>query len=231
MKFKKVLLPFIAGALAISLAACGGDDKGAKEETSKEQVDEKKVVAVVNGEKLKGEQYNAALTSIQSQMEQMGQDPSSKEVAEQIKEQALDILVNQTLLLQQAKDEKIEASEAEIDEEYEAFAKQFGDEKAMKEMLKSQKVDVKTVKEQLAESIVFKKYQDQVAPVEKVSDEEIKTYYDQVAAQAKDSGQDLPPLQEASEEIKGIIEQQGQQEKLTAHVEKLKKDAKIELKI
>ena len=29
MKFKKVLVPFIAGALALSLAACGGEEKAA----------------------------------------------------------------------------------------------------------------------------------------------------------------------------------------------------------
>lgn len=235
MKFKKILIPFIAGALAISLAACSGDDKAKEDEAqsklAEQQVDAKEIVAVVNDEELNGEQYNAALTSIQGQMQQMGQDPTSKEAAEQIKAQTLDTLVNQTLLLQQAKDAEIEASKAEIDEEYEAFTKQFGDEEALKEVLESQKMDVEALKEQIAESIVFNKYTNQVAPAEEVTDEEIKEYYDLVAAQAKDSGQELPPLEEASEEIKGILEQEQQQKKLIAHVKELKEAAKIELKI
>ena len=37
MKLKKVLLPFIAGALALSLAACSEEDKAAKDETPKEK--------------------------------------------------------------------------------------------------------------------------------------------------------------------------------------------------
>ena len=49
--------------------------------------------------------------------------------------------------------------------------------------------------------------------------------------QSKEAGQELPPLQEASEEIKGILKQQQQEEILANHVEKLKADAKIELKI
>ena len=252
MKFKKVLLPFITGALALSLAACGEDDKAAKDENpqgkkllrkkmesaeemqaklAEQQVEKNKVVAIVNDEELKGEQYNAALTSIQSQMQQMGQDPSSKESAEQVKMQALDMVVNQTLILQKAKEVKINASESEIDEDYSAFVEQFGDEKTMKEALKSQNMDVKTVKEKIAESIIFEKYQDKVAPVEKVTEKEIKEYYDQAAAQSKDSGQELPPLEEVSEEIKGMIEQEQQQKLLAAHVEELKADAKIELKI
>lgn len=246
MKFKKILLPFIAGALALSLAACGGGDKEEKDEASKEQqkaaeemkekltkqqVDTKEIVAVVNGEELNGEQYNAALTSIQSQMMKVGQDPTTKEATETIKKQTLDSLVNQALLLQKANDAKIEVSPAEIDEEYEAFAKQFGDEEKLKEALKAQKMDVDTLKEQIAESIVFNKYTNQVAPAEEVTEKQIKEYYDQIVAEAKDSELKLPSLEEASEEIKGILEQDQQQKKLMAHVEELKESAEIELKI
>lgn len=246
MKVKKVLLPFLAGALAISLAACGGKDKAETDETPKgqeasqeemqaklaeQQVDKKEIVAVVNDEELNGEQYNTVLTSIQSQIQQMGQDPSSIETAKQIKMQTLNTLVNQTLILQQAKDSKIEASASEIDEEYETFVKQFGDEKAMKKVLESEKMNVETVKEKIAESIVFNKYLNKVAPVEEVTEKEIQDYYDQAAAQAKDSGQELPPLQEVSGEIKGMLEQEQQQKKLAAHVEELKEKAEIEFKI
>ena len=130
---------------------------------AEQQVDNDKIVAVVNKEELTGEEYNAALTSIQSQMQQMGQDPSSKESAEQVKTQALDMLVNQTLILQKAKEAKIKASTSEIDEEYSLIEKQFGGEKEMKQALKSQSMDVKTVKEQIADSIIFEKYLEKIS--------------------------------------------------------------------
>jgi hypothetical protein len=258
MKFKKVLLPFITGALALSLAACSEEDKSAKDETPQEetkqeapkeqkeqkeaaeemqaklaeqQVDKKTIVAVVNDEELTGEDYNTALTAIQGQMQQMGQDPSSKEVAEQIKAQVLDSLVNQTLILQKAQEAKLKASASEIDEEYSSFEKQFGGEKEMEKALKSQSMDVETLKEKIAESIVFEKYLDKVAPAGKVTDKEIKEYYDQAASKSKEAGQELPPLEEASKEIQGIIKQEQQQKLLAAHVEELKADAQIELKI
>ena len=76
MKFKKALLLFITGALALSLAACSGEDKAEKDETpqgqepsqeevesaqemqaklAEQQVEKDKVVAVVNDEELIGE--------------------------------------------------------------------------------------------------------------------------------------------------------------------------------
>ena len=249
MKFKKALLPFITGALALSLAACGGEDKAEKEETpqgqepsqeetesaeemqaklAEQQVENDKVVAVVNDEELKGEQYNAALTSIQSQMQQMGQDPTSKDSAEQVKGQALDMVVNQTLLLQKAKEAEISASKTEIDEDYSSFIEQFGDEKKMEEALK---MDAKMIKDLIGKNIVSEKYVDKVAPVEEVTEKEIKEYYDEAAAASKESGQELPPLEEVSDEIKEMIKQEQQQKLLAAHVEELKADAEIEKKI
>lgn len=260
MKFKKLLVPIIVGALALSLAACSGEDKAStdekpeaetkqeatKDQATKEQeafvkemqaklaeqqVDNNKIVAIVNKEELKGEGYNAALTSIQGQMQQMGQDPSSKESAEQVKMQALDMLVNQTLILQKAKEAELKVSTSEIDKEYSAFEKQFGGEKELEKALKAQSMDVKALKEQIAESILFERYLDKVAPVENVTDKEIKEYYDQAASASKEAGEELPPLAEVSEEIQGILKQEQQQKLLAKHVEELKADAEIELKI
>ena len=70
-----------------------------------------------------------------------------------------------------------------------------------------------------------------LAPAGKVTDKEIKEYYDQAASTSKEAGQELPPLAEVSEEIQGIINQEQQQKLLATHVEELKADAEIELKI
>lgn len=257
MKFKKVLLPFFAGALALSLAACGGDDKAKdkdkdKEETpdtevsqedqeaaaekmqaklAEQQVEEDLVVAIVNKEELLGQQYNAALSSIQGQMQQMGSDPTSEEAAEQIKTQTLDTVVNQALILQKAKEEKIEVSQEEIDEEYAGFIAQFGDEDTFKKALEEQNMNVDDFKEQIEDSILFDKYKEKVSPAEEISDEEVKEYYEGIEAQNKDGEEGLPPLEEVSEEIKGILAQNKQQEQLNAHVLELQEAADIELKI
>jgi hypothetical protein len=265
MKFKKILLPLAAGALTLSLAACGDEDKAAKEEAPKQetvakdtkeesakaptekeaaadakkmqakldeqQVDKSETVAIVNEEELTGDQYNQALMSIQGQMQQMGQDPTSKESAEQIKKQTLDSLVNQTLIRQKAAEAKLTATEEEVNKEYATYEEQFGGEEGMAKALEAQKMDIETLKEQIADSIVFGKYQDKVAPAKEVTDKQIQEYYDQAVTQAKEAKQEIPPLEEAKVEIKGILEQEQQQEIFATHIEKLKADAKIELKI
>ncbi|WP_075619083.1 SurA N-terminal domain-containing protein [Paenisporosarcina indica] len=251
MKFKKLLLPFAVGALAFTLAACGDEDKATKEETPKEkttqeattdekeiqaklaeqQVDESEIVAVVNDEELTGLMYNSVLFSIQSEMQQMGQDPTSKEAAEQIKKTTLDSLVSQTLIVQKAKEANLTASEAEIEEKYASIQEQIGGEEAMQKSLKAEKMDEKTLKEQIGESILFEKYQNKVVPAKEVTDKEIQEYYDQAAAQTKEAGQEFPPLEEVSEKIKGLLVQQQQQEVFVKHLEEIKADAKIELKI
>lgn len=249
MNFKKALLPFAAGALALGLAACGGEDKADKEETPevsqedqkaaeemqakllKQQVEKDLVVAIVNDEELLGEQYNAAVMAVQGEMQRMGSDPTSDEAAEGIKKQALDTLVNQTLILQQALAADLEVTEAEINEEYDSYIEQFGDEKTLKEALKAQDMKEEDFKEQIKELILFNKYKDKVSPTEEVSDEEVQEYYDSVSAESEGSEQEVPPLDEVRDEIKNKIQQNKQQEELTAHVQELKEDSDIELKI
>lgn len=242
MKFKKVLLPFFAGALALSLAACSGDDKekedaddqAAFEEMQKkldeQKIDEEKIVAVINDEEVNGETYNVVLQNLQMQFQQIGQDPTSDEVAKALKEQTLDTLVNQTLLLQKAKAENIEVAQDEIDNEYNLFIEKFGDEDTLKKALDSEGMKPEDLKTQISDSIAFDKYQEKVAPAEDVTEEEIQAYYDDFVAQSE-GDEEVPPLEEISESIEQILLQDQQQQKMMAHLEELKKDAKIELKI
>lgn len=241
MKLKKFFLPFVAGALALSLAACSGDDKEEsltdsaptdemQKELEKQKIEDDKIVAIVNDEELNGESYNIVLQNLQAQIQQSGQDPTSEELVEELKKQTLDTLVNQTLILQQAKAENIEVASEEVENEFGMLVVQFGDEEKLEEALKQEGMDTEALKEQITESILFQKYQEQVAPVEEVSDEEVQAYYDEFAAQSE-GDEELPPFEELSENIKAIIEQNQQQEKLMAHLEELKEAAKIELKI
>lgn len=239
-------------ALAISLAAFSGTGNVGRDETpqaqedvqvqiatqdekqskqSIQQVDEKEIVAKVNDEALIGEKYNTVLRSIQSKLEEEEANGAAPKSAEQMKKQALNTIVNQTLILQQAKEAKIEVTPSEIEEAYTLFVKQFEDEKSFNKELESKNVDIKTLKEQIAESLIYKKYQNEVVPVKEVTDKEIEAYYEQIVVQAKENGQFPPPLKEVSDEIKELVEQEKQQKLFAVHLEQLKKEASIELNI
>lgn len=249
MNWKKFLLPFIIVALAFSLAACGNGDKEETEQDAneegqvdqkaidemneklaKQQVEEDTVVAVVNDEELDGQKYNTVLQNIQVQYQEMGIDPTTEEIAEQIQTHTLNEVVNQTLLLQQAQAENIEVLPEEIDNEYGMLVEQYGGEEVLEGILENEGIEKEAFLEQIESSILYSKYIESVAPTEEISDEDVEAYYDEIAAQSEET-EELPPLEDLSEMIRDNLAQETQQQKIMAHLEELKEEATIELKI
>lgn len=233
-------------ALVLGLAACGNDDKEDAGETpgvdqeaidemnaklAEQQIDEEKVVAIVNEEELDGKQFNTVLRNIQLQYQQMGQDPTADELTDLIQEHTLNNLVNEILFLQDARAHNTEVSPEEIDNEYGMFVEQFGGEEALEEALKNEGMEIESFKEeQIENSLLYSKHLEKTAPLEEVTDEEIQAYYDQFAEQSEGEGE-LPPVEDLSDEIKSMIAQEKQQEKMQAYLEQLRENADIELKM
>jgi SurA-like N-terminal domain len=254
---KKMMFTLITGLMAVVLVACGGneesteaknDDKAKTAETDQQkeqqkqmeemqkkleaqQIDEKKTVAIVDDKEILGSDYNTALASIQGQMQQMGQDPTSKEAAEQAKNQTIDSLVGQTLLLQEVDKKSYKVSEADINKQLDEIKKQFKTEKEFEAALKKSGMDMKTLETQIADGIKLEQYIEKEVPAGEITDEEIQKAYDQYAEQGKSTGQEVPKLEEVKPQIEQSLQQQKQQEKLAQQVEELKKNAKIDIKI
>ncbi|MDQ0272314.1 SurA N-terminal domain-containing protein [Cytobacillus purgationiresistens] len=254
---KKMMFILITGLMVVVLVACGGNEeskeaendvkaKTAETDQQKEQqkemeemqkkleaqqVDEKKTVAIVNDEEILGSDYNSTLASIQGQMQKMGQDPTSKETAEQVKTQTIDSLVGQTLILQEADKKGYKASEADIKKQLDETKKQFKTEKEFEAALKQSGMDMKAFETQIADGIKFNQFVEKEVTAGKVTDEEIQKAYDQVAEQGKSTGQEVPKFEEVKPQIEQSLQQQKQQEKLAMQVEELKKNVKIDIKI
>ncbi|WP_445492655.1 SurA N-terminal domain-containing protein [Niallia sp. 03133] len=253
---KKWMHLLFIGLLAFVLTACSSNAEGkkAKENTEtnssqteqqnqakqmeemqkkleKQKMDENKTVAIVNDKKLLGSDYNALLASTQTQIQQMGQDPTSKEAAKQIKEQTINSLVGQTLLLQDADKKGYTASEDEINKQLDASKKQFKSDKEFNEALKNAGLDMNQLKVQIADNVKFTAYVDKEVKVDAVTDKEIEAYYDQVSQQGSSSGQKPPKLEDIKPKIKESLEQQKKQEQLVTKVEELKKQANVDIKI
>jgi hypothetical protein len=250
---KKMMFTLVTGLMAVVLAACGGNeeskvdennDKAKTEETEQQQqmeemqkkleaqqIDDEKTVAIINETKIIGSDYNGILSSIQGQMQQMGQDPTSKEAAEQVKNQTIDTLVGQTLLLQEADKKSYKVSEADIKKRLDEVKKQFKTEKEFESALKKSGMDMKTLETQIADGLKLNQYVEKEIPAGEITDEEIQKTYDQYAEQGKTTGQEIPKLEEVKPQIEQSLQQQKQQEKLAQHVEELKKNAKIDIKI
>ena len=252
-----MIFTLLTGLLAVVLVACGGNeesseaknnDKAKTAETDQQkeqqkqmeemqkkleaqQVDDNETVAIVNDKEILGIDYNAALASIQGQMQLMGQDPSSKEATEQAKNQAIDGLVGQTLLLQEADKKSYRVSEAAINEQLDEIKKQFKTEKELEAALNQSGMDMKALETRIADNLKLQQYVEKEVPVGKITDEEIQQMYDQYAEQGKGTGQEVPKLEDMKPQIEQSLQQQKQQQKLAQQVEELKKNATIDIKI
>ena len=200
---KKMIFTLLTGLMAVVLVACGGneegteaknDDKAKTAETDQQkeqqkqmsemqkkleaqQIDEQKTVAIVNDKEILGSDYNIALAAIQGQMQQMGLDPTSKEAAEQVKNQTIDSLVGQTLLLQEVDKNSYKVSESDINKQLDEIKKQFKTEKEFEAALKQSGMEMKTLKTQIVEDIKLKQYVEKEVPAGEITDEEIQKTY------------------------------------------------------
>ncbi|MFD2213263.1 SurA N-terminal domain-containing protein [Metabacillus endolithicus] len=251
---KKYLLTVLIGLLSLSLVACNTDEE--KEKASEEtktsekateekadvdaeemqkkleaqKVEEGKVVAVVNGEEIKGNQYNEALSISQMQFSQLGQDLTTDDMAKQIKDYTLESLVGQTLLLQEIDKKGYEASEEDINKQLETLKASYKTEEEFEEALKTNNLTLDKLKEQIADTVKYDQFVKNDLKVEEVKDDELKEYYDSMVSSAGES-KDTPKYEEVKDTLKANLEQQKTQEKVATKVEELRKAADVELKI
>lgn len=195
-----------------------------------QKVDEGSVVAIVNGDEVKGNEYNELLSSSQSTYTNAGQDPTTKELAKQLKDYTLESLVGQKLLMQDIDKKGYKATDDEINKELETAKGNFEDDKAFEEALKKTGLSIDQLKEQMADNVKYNKYVAKDLKVEEVKEAEVKEYFDSVVSKMEESAE-KPKYDDVKEAIKLQLVQQKTQEKLGSKVEELRKDAKIELKI
>ncbi|MYL46846.1 hypothetical protein GLV94_14445 [Virgibacillus halodenitrificans] len=237
---KKIIMVLVALTLTIVLAACGdNEEENAKKDeqqsankteeqaqsqeqnvevTEKEKVDEKTPVVSINGEEIKGETYNPLYMQIKMQMAQFGQDVSDVTA---VKDQTLNMIVEQKLIRNDAKDKGLEVTDKEVQKEFDTIKEQNGDQ--LKKVLKQFKMSEEDFKNQLANDLVTQKYIDSEIDV-KVTDKEIEEYYNKIKEQNKEIGK----LEEVKEPIKSQLKKDKTSKKLQEKVKKLKEDAEVE---
>jgi len=229
----------LALSIAVILAACGDDkedDKTKDEKTAgqapmqeldisdEEKVKDDKVVLHINGEKVKGDQYNAIYPQIKMQATGMGQKKVDKK---ELKKQTLEALVGQELLKQEVDNKGIEVTKKEVDKQIEELKSQ--DEEQYKAFLKQFHLDEETLKDQLAFELQLNEYAEKEFKDIEPTDEEIKDQYKQFKAQGQ--GEDVPKFEEVKDQLKAQITQENKGKAIQKKTEELKEKADIKEKI
>jgi foldase protein PrsA len=164
-KMKKGAL--IAGSLAILLfASCNKA---------------KKYVAIVNGEGIPREKFEKLYTFLENYYAQMFQtsseDPRFQNMMAQVRNQLLQNMIVQTLLLQDAKNKKIGISEEEVNSHISAIRQKYG-EQTFQLALQQQGMTEEEYKKELMNQMIISKLKDDVTKNISVTEEEVRNYYE-----------------------------------------------------
>ncbi len=139
-----------------------------------------KSVAIVNGEKITQTSFDKIVKLYVANYKQsVGTDPS-KDTAQmkQIKEMALDDMIDQALLNQEATKQGFKASTKDIDSALKTFKEQTGGDSGYQTFLKTASMTNEEFKAEIGKQIVIGKLAEKVTKNVKVSDAEVKAYYD-----------------------------------------------------
>ncbi|UOQ42797.1 SurA N-terminal domain-containing protein [Halobacillus salinarum] len=232
---KLFLMLMIAALAAFGLSACSDKESAKddskqtekKQESSDASAEENSSgpVAVVNGEELPRQDFNTQFESMKQQYQQMGMDVEKNK--DKLKQSVVDQMIGAELLSQQAEEDGIKVSTKEVDKKYTSFTDQFKSKDQMKQAYEKNDLSEKKVKNQLEENIKITKYIDENTDKPKVSEDELKKQYETMTKGKKDA----PKFEEVKPTLKKQLEQQKTQKQVQSLVDKLRKDADVEVKI
>lgn len=174
----KLLLVFLTIVmLAAFLAGCGMVRVNP-------EVDNNTVVAKVNGEEVKKEEFNKTFGIFKVQYEQQfgtdvwEQETEGRKFGDVAREKLLDMMIDEKVQLKKAEELGITATDEELNVEIENAKKYFDTEDKFNEFLKGQNMDLEYFKQSVKKDLIINKLTDKLTANVAVTDDEVKVYYD-----------------------------------------------------
>lgn len=183
-------------------------------------------VALVNGVKITRLDYDSTLRQLTTNVTQQGLDVTDPAVQSDLKDQAIESLVNTEILRQSAVAAGGEVLPEDIDARYDQIESSIGGPEALAERMKELLVTKEMLLRDIENDLLIQAYLDKSVDrsAVTVSDDEVKALYDQVAA----SGNQLPPLKEIKDQVEAQIRFNKEQAQVSEYVDTLRKDATVE---
>ncbi|OHA18559.1 MAG: hypothetical protein A2664_02890 [Candidatus Taylorbacteria bacterium RIFCSPHIGHO2_01_FULL_46_22b] len=183
-------------------------------------------VAIVNSEKITQGEYDLRYAQLAASIVSQGRSATTTEMQTAIKQQVVDTLISETLILQAARKEGIKQNNEEIDALFSQNKTQFGDTAAFEKALKDQGFSQKTFKDALVRNNIVQQYLSKHVDLTsaKATDAEIRSFYDQAALESSN----VPPLSEVRTQVENQIIQQKQQLLISNYVNLLRASSTIE---
>ncbi len=182
-------------------------------------------VATVNGKKIYQNEFNESVALIQQNATLQGVETTPADISAQ----ALEVLVNNALLITAAEGAGFEVTADDIQKKYDELATQLGGAEALAAKMTEVGLTEEKLRKNIAERILSDLYIESVTTIEElsVSDEEINEFIKSI-----DIGDaELPPLEEIRPQIESTILGQKRQQIVTDLLTKLRGEATIESKL
>ena len=194
-----------------------------------QKMDKGTVVALVGNAKIYEKEYQESAALIEQNAKAQGADLTDEAIKSEIKTQALDILINNQLLLAAASKASISSTEEDVQKKYDELATQSGGPEALATKMAEVNLTEEKLRSNIRERVIADKYIESVTDIEavKVSDEEIAEFVKTVT----DGGQELPPLEQIKPQIQQQILGQKQQQIVTDLLAKLRSETTVDVKI
>ncbi len=208
------------------------------EDGPNKDVEKDDIAATVNGVNITKEDYENILNTMVQSYEQQGftfEDEEGEEMLEQIRQQAIDSLVKDEVLLQEAEKEGYEASDEEIEEQLELLKAQFPSEDDFNTALKENNLKEVDVRDMITRDMKIEQFVESKISSITVSEDEIKEMYNQYKDQFEanteqsEEPQIMPDFEDVKSEIEVQIKQQKEEAQFMEMMEELMENNEIEI--
>ena len=217
-KVKLIISTLIALVLvvAIGIAMISWNMFGSKEVS----------VAMVNSASITQTDFDTFFTQQEGSFESQGVDISDPEQLKAARQQVLETLVNQKLLLQGANDAGVIMTDEDVQSEYDKTVSQFESAEALQAALGESNLTEILLRERIRIELIIQSYlSTRIDQNVTVSDEEIQALYDQYVAQ----GSNIPAFEEVSTQLADQIKQQKFDSQVSDILGVLRESADIEM--
>lgn len=234
---KKSIMFLIVSLITTLVVGCtsqGGDVSGNSEENMEN------VVAKVNDNSISTVEYEDLVKMMKSSYESQGVDFNTEEgktFLDQIQTQAINSLVQEEVLFQEAKEKGFEASDETVNEQIEAVKSQFPSEEEFSVELEKQNLTEDKYKEMVTKEIVISEFLQSEIKEVTISEEELQAAYDQYVDQMKQMAEqtgeetEIPDFEDSKEQLEMQLSQQNQQEQMSKIIEELLEENEVEIYI
>lgn len=183
-------------------------------------------VAKVNGEGIEKRLFDVRFAQLRANYETQGIAFADEDTI-QLREQILEDMINERLLIQHAKEQGITGQEELMEEEYQLILSQFENEAELKKQLSDNNTSIQDIRTSISEQFMIRELASQQAEQGdiEISQEEIQQAYDDVVS----GGAEVPPLEEVQEQVEEFVRQQKISQLIEVLLEQLRTKSSIEI--